>query len=82
MSAPLIACPFCGEEDFDQVGLQGHLTGESSLFGSSCEAFSRATTDEAWADWLRQGGAVTPADDDEEDRLRAEDDALMPGGFP
>ncbi len=34
-----ITCPFCGDDDFDKVGLKNHLTGEGLLFSEGCQAF-------------------------------------------
>lgn len=34
-----IACPFCGEDDFDLPGLKWHLTGLSLLGSNNCESF-------------------------------------------
>jgi len=37
-------CPFCGEDDFDLVGLKAHLTGEGFLFAEGCQVFSDTLT--------------------------------------
>ena len=34
-----ISCPFCGEGDFDAVGLKLHLTGGGLLFSEPCEKY-------------------------------------------
>lgn len=50
--ADLIKCPFCGEDDFDQVGLKSHLLGGARWFGeaSGCDGWIAADTDEGWAE--------------------------------
>jgi hypothetical protein len=37
-----IVCPFCGEDDFDQIGLRLHLF-------RWCEGFEAASNDDDWA---------------------------------
>ena len=37
-------CPFCGEDDFDEVGLKAHLTGEGMMFGTGCQMFENTFT--------------------------------------
>lgn len=34
----MITCPFCGDKDFDLVGLKGHL------LNGSCQEFDRTET--------------------------------------
>lgn len=41
--ADYISCPFCGEGDYDLVGLKAHLLGEN-MFGEPCENFSATLT--------------------------------------
>lgn len=49
----MITCPFCGERDFDLVGLKGHLL-------SSCEKFEETETPLQEAHRREQEAANSP----------------------
>jgi hypothetical protein len=34
-----LSCPFCGEDDFDLIGLKIHLTGNGLINVKGCEKF-------------------------------------------
>jgi len=49
MSEPYFHCPFCGEDDFDKLGLKLHIT------RGHCEEFERIGSEEV--DKFLGGGA-------------------------
>lgn len=47
-----LACPFCGETEFDHVGLRHHLMRDW------CPGYTRAASPSRWAEWV----AMSPTD--------------------
>ena len=45
MSNEYLTCPFCGDDDFDKVGLKMHLQGGFGMFGKACESYVAVSDD-------------------------------------
>lgn len=55
MDDVLVACPFCGEDSFDLIGLKQHFYGAS--FADPCEKFAATRSSHSIAELIAAGSA-------------------------